>query len=56
MFICPVSCVLNVDRTFGVSILGDPRFSLTSTWPVSRVLNVDSDSGLSILDCPFGFL
>ena len=24
MFICPVSCVLNVDRTSGVSILGDP--------------------------------
>jgi hypothetical protein len=24
MFICPVSCLLNVDRTSGVSILGDP--------------------------------
>jgi cytochrome b subunit of formate dehydrogenase len=55
-FICPLSCVLNVDSFSGFSALDSPSFSLTFICPVSCVLNVDSTSGLSILDCPLGFL
>jgi hypothetical protein len=48
----PVSCVINVDTAYGLSI----RFSRTFICPVSCVLNVASVSALSILNCTLGFL
>ena len=50
MFIYPVSCVLNADSAYGLSI----RFSQTFICLVSCLLNVDSAFGLSILDYPLG--
>jgi hypothetical protein len=48
----PVSCVINVDTAYGLSI----PFSRTFICPVSCVLNVASVSALSILNCTLGFL
>jgi hypothetical protein len=48
----PVSCAINVDTAYGLSI----RFSRTFICPVSCVFNVASVSALFILNCPLGFL